>query len=524
MIERLTLQALSMTLPVLQDRHPNKAPFRGVLTRVDEPSTRPPTNAKGHRVFLPRAVAEAALPSLQGMPVDCTALMRQHDKQQIVGIIDEGHLEGNDLVVDGYLLEVNQPELVATIREQQATLGMSYEMDEVGVDDLDATIWTLNHCMFTGAAILAKNAAAYQHTAIAAEAEEGALMPAVDTILQELRTLRRDVGDIAAARKDDEDEEAARKDEDAAEAAIEEAAKAREDEDEEEATRHEAQAATLRANAIKRRDEAATRHRLEATKRTEAEDAEGATAHLEAAAHHEAEAKRLREEDAKQTSARQHALEAKDAGKATLPNAMQAMLETMGYVPKASLSANMDEDMMEKLFGMFLKAMVYPGGTFRGKRRSAEAAHDDEAEDRALFRRLLEQHRTKEALDASGKDDLATRRMDRRLQHVEAAMELITDTLKQQTGLLTDLVHKSRNLATDALRPGQGGPTRRTMQATGSERWLSQLEGGGQEDAAKGKQFTIAEIDAAMEDENLSVREQIAKKLRLSWSGNIKDN
>ena len=157
--------------------------------------------------------------------------------------------------MDGYLLERNQPELVAQIRDQQATLGMSYEMDEVGVDDLDADIWTLNHCVFTGAAILAKNAAAYQHTAIAAEAEEVDLMPAVDTILQELRTLRRDVGDITAARKDDEAEEAARKDEDAADAATEDAARAREDEDDEEAVQAvqavlQALAAAIRAVAL----------------------------------------------------------------------------------------------------------------------------------------------------------------------------------------------------------------------------------------------------------------------------------
>lgn len=525
MLTRLTLDALSVTLPMVTEPHPNKAPFRGILTQVDQPSTRPPHGAEGHRVLIPRAVAEAALPSLHGMPIDCAIALKEHEKTNIVGIIEQGHIEGNDLVVEGYLLEKNQPDDVAEIRRQQARLGMSYEVAEVGVEDMHAPIWTLNHLIFTGAAILLKDKAAYQHTAIKAQAEEATLMAEFgDIVLKELRTLRRGVSDLAAARQDDEDEAAARKDEDAATAAEAEAEQAREDNDEEEAARHEASAATFRANAMKRRDEAAKRHREEAAKRTEADDEEGAAAHIEAATHHETEAKRLRDaEAARAVEAAQRTAEAKAGGGVSA--AMQQMLEAIGYVPKRSLSAmeNDDDDMMHKLFGMFLRAMVYPAGPMRGKGRRAEAAHDDEPEDRALFRRLIKQYRDKDSLDASGRDDLLTRRMDRRLAKLEAAMELITDTLKQQTGLLTDVVHKARNLATDAHRPGQGGPLRRTMQATGTERWVSQLEGGGSEDPDKGKKFTLKEIDAALEDQGLSIREQMAKKLELSWNGKLKD-
>ena len=56
--------------------HPNRMPFRGVLTILDTPSDRPPAGARGHRVVLTRAAAEAALPSLiklDDVKVVCTA-------------------------------------------------------------------------------------------------------------------------------------------------------------------------------------------------------------------------------------------------------------------------------------------------------------------------------------------------------------------------------------------------------------------------------------------------------------------
>ena len=67
--------------------HPNRAPFRGVLTLVDTPSDRAPSGARGHRVLLTRAAAEAALPSLLGMALDFTASFDGHDARRKVGII-----------------------------------------------------------------------------------------------------------------------------------------------------------------------------------------------------------------------------------------------------------------------------------------------------------------------------------------------------------------------------------------------------------------------------------------------------
>ncbi|MGB6133443.1 MAG: hypothetical protein WBG54_16810, partial [Acidobacteriaceae bacterium] len=44
-----SVQAMAVLLPEVAG-HPNRMPFSGVLTLVDEPSTRPPSGARGHRV------------------------------------------------------------------------------------------------------------------------------------------------------------------------------------------------------------------------------------------------------------------------------------------------------------------------------------------------------------------------------------------------------------------------------------------------------------------------------------------
>src|SRR6185312_3513112 len=52
----MRLEALAVALPEVAG-HPNRVPFEGVLTLVDEPSNRPPSGARGHRVILTRAAA-----------------------------------------------------------------------------------------------------------------------------------------------------------------------------------------------------------------------------------------------------------------------------------------------------------------------------------------------------------------------------------------------------------------------------------------------------------------------------------
>src|SRR4051812_28674972 len=86
-----SLESMAIEMPPVST-HPNRLPFRGVLTILDAPSDRPPAGARGHRVVLTRAAAEAALPSLIGMAVDFTAAFDGHDARRKVGIVTSAEI------------------------------------------------------------------------------------------------------------------------------------------------------------------------------------------------------------------------------------------------------------------------------------------------------------------------------------------------------------------------------------------------------------------------------------------------
>jgi len=168
----ISLEGIGIDLPELAEPHPNRIPFRGILTKLNQPSTRPPGGSEGHRVQIPADVAQAALNSLIGMPVNFSDDFSDHEKRQPIGTITEAHIAGDDLNVSGYLYGKNFPSEVAYIKSNKANLGMSYEIGEVEIDSTDSTIWTLNHLLFTGAAILYKDKAAYQQTSVHAAADD----------------------------------------------------------------------------------------------------------------------------------------------------------------------------------------------------------------------------------------------------------------------------------------------------------------------------------------------------------------
>jgi hypothetical protein len=175
----LELESMAIEMPVV-DGHPNRQPFRGILTLVDVPSDRPPSGARGHRVMLTAEAAEAALPSLLGMGLDYAPRMEGHDARMKVGIItaaeiaeqprpDEGlrHKKGRDVTVEGYVFAKDFPEIVTEIRERgKASLGMSYEIADVRVADVSAGVWEITEFTFTGAAVLKRDKAAYGKTSI----------------------------------------------------------------------------------------------------------------------------------------------------------------------------------------------------------------------------------------------------------------------------------------------------------------------------------------------------------------------
>jgi hypothetical protein len=200
----LQIESMAIDLPPVA-AHPNRAPFRGVLTLVDTPSDRAPSGARGHRVVLTRAAAEQALPSLLGMGLDYTPLLDRHDTRRKVGIITEAnvvsgqcsavrgqsrsatghrqpatdHCRASTIEIAGYLYARDFPDVMRELRGQCGAglrpgiagqrsaphpLGMSYEITDARIDDLRAAIWTVSECTFTGAAILRRDKAAYRDT------------------------------------------------------------------------------------------------------------------------------------------------------------------------------------------------------------------------------------------------------------------------------------------------------------------------------------------------------------------------
>jgi hypothetical protein len=163
----LELEAMSLAVPKT-DGHANKMPFRGVLTRIDQPSDAAPHGSGGRRVLLSRAAAEQALPGLLGMGVDCTADLGAHDAQNKIGIITDASINGDAIDIEGFVWASDFPDTAARIRASKDELGFSYEMKNVLVADPGADILVIESCTFTGAAILKKDDAAYHSTSLAA--------------------------------------------------------------------------------------------------------------------------------------------------------------------------------------------------------------------------------------------------------------------------------------------------------------------------------------------------------------------
>jgi hypothetical protein len=160
----MRVDAMAVRIPPVKG-HPNRVDFDGVLTLVDAASDRAPAGAKGHKVLLTRAAAEAALPSLLGMAVDYRPGWDGHDAKRKIGLITEADVVGRKLLVKGYLYARDFPEVTEAIRASAAgAMGMSYELADAQVADMREEIWKLTRATFTGAAILLREKAAYRGT------------------------------------------------------------------------------------------------------------------------------------------------------------------------------------------------------------------------------------------------------------------------------------------------------------------------------------------------------------------------
>lgn len=164
-----------------EEDHPNKLPFRGVLLVVDAASTKPPHGSRGHRIYVPKDVAEKKLGSLIGMAINYDrGDLDSHVTRHKVGIITKAWIKGDQVWVKGFAYKKDFPEVVHDLK--QGGLGMSMELANVYVRDENEDVWHLVDFAFTGATILKKSAAAYYQTELVANAGRSVRKTAVAAI------------------------------------------------------------------------------------------------------------------------------------------------------------------------------------------------------------------------------------------------------------------------------------------------------------------------------------------------------
>ncbi len=165
----MTLWGMSLNVPEVAN-HPNRMPFSGVLTFVNQPSDLPPGGSGGKRTYLPKDVAEKALESLLGMAVDFSDDLSAHDVTQKIGVITGAEIVGDEVRIEGFFYAADFPQECARIQSEKEDLGFSYEVRAQTRQMGD--LLQIVSCVFTGAAVLYKDKAAYQSTSLAAQAEQ----------------------------------------------------------------------------------------------------------------------------------------------------------------------------------------------------------------------------------------------------------------------------------------------------------------------------------------------------------------
>ena len=193
--ETVTIHAMSLNVPDTPD-HPNKHPFKGILTRIGKPSDAAPTGSGKKKVMITAEAAKKALPTLLGMAVDLKADLSGHDVKKKVGIITEATIKGDALWIEGFLYAADFPDEVARIKSEKDDLGFSWEVKNIYVKDTTADPLVITGCVFTGAAILYKDEAAYTTTQLAAQAEENDM---TKEILDAINGLVAQVGTVTTS-------------------------------------------------------------------------------------------------------------------------------------------------------------------------------------------------------------------------------------------------------------------------------------------------------------------------------------
>jgi hypothetical protein len=166
-------------LNISELEHPNRMPFKGVLTYLNRLSTEPPHGSKGLRVYIPTEVGAPAIASLKGMAINyIEGNPNGHDPKSKIGVITDaklGETQSDGAVpieIEGYVYALDFESAANSIKASQALLGFSYETSKTQlvkgeIDGVPAAIVT-SLGYFTGASVLYKLSASYADTSLAA--------------------------------------------------------------------------------------------------------------------------------------------------------------------------------------------------------------------------------------------------------------------------------------------------------------------------------------------------------------------
>lgn len=144
--------------------------FRGVLARIDEVSEGIPAIGTGQPLFLPLFSAEKIVEQVQaspGMfPIDADISLSKHADENIIGVITNAGIEGQDLVVSGHLFADNVPSQINQIIRSRRPLGMSMNAMVSGYQTEmdDRPVFYLQNVDLIGANVLFADKATYQRT------------------------------------------------------------------------------------------------------------------------------------------------------------------------------------------------------------------------------------------------------------------------------------------------------------------------------------------------------------------------
>ena len=108
------------------------------------------------------------------MPLNADSTLSDHAMQNAIGQIDKAWIDGNRLMIAGYLWDKNFGPLVDRLRQQQGALGLSYELSNAAILDQNAPVWQLTDWEWTGASCLLRSKEAYKRTTFAVAASWGA--------------------------------------------------------------------------------------------------------------------------------------------------------------------------------------------------------------------------------------------------------------------------------------------------------------------------------------------------------------